>query len=107
METAIIASHNASHTPKFEMTSENKTISRAEKRRLENEHAIELMEEGIRSGRIKYKDVLNALGNKHSKRPVFVVDREDFEDAMLLQLMEDRRDEESVSLEEVLAVLRS
>jgi len=63
------------------------------------------MEEGIKAGRIKYKDVLKAFGDKKSKRPVFVVDREDFEDAMLGQMIEAGINGEFVSEEEIMAIL--
>jgi len=105
METAVATIPNASSYKKRETMPENNHLSRAEKRRIENEHAIALMEEGIRSGRIKYKDVLKALGDKRSKSPVFVVDREDFEDAMLGQMIEDGLNGEFVSEEEIMAIL--
>ena len=61
METAVITSRPSSYAPKREVKPENKPLTRAEKRRLGDLHAISLIEEGLKTEDISIDEFLKFL----------------------------------------------
>ena len=59
METAVITPQNMPYTPII--TKQNKPLSRAEKRQLGDEHAISLIEEGLKGEFISEEEFLQFL----------------------------------------------